>query len=554
MTAFTLMVLVLGVSFSKSGGSVKSFFAAGGAVPWWIAGLSMFMSFFSVGTFVVWGSIAYKTGLVAVVIQITMSIAGFLVGYFIAPKWNRTKSLTAAEFIADRLGEKTQKFYTSIFLVISLFGAGAFLYPVGKMIEVTMGLPLETSIVLLGLIIILYTAIGGLWAVLVTDVLQFVVLTAAVLIVVPLAFIEVGGVNEFVASAPNNFFALTNDEYDWYFMAAFGFYNMVFIGGSWAFVQRFTSVASPQDAKKVGLMFGGLYLVAPVIWMLPPMIYRVLNPDLAGKDPEAAYLQISQLVVPDGLMGLILGAMVFATASSVNTTLNICAGVFTNDVFKKAFKKSNEKQHMVVARVATILFGIIAIFVALSVTSMGGIVEVVFSLAAITGVALFLPPIWAMFSKVQNGLSVVLVSLISLLVNGFFKFVSPTMFEVSLSRSNEMLVGVVTPIVILLIVELVGKFRNSPSGAYLRYQETRQDKHSQVSVEELSESAKANSFGRFIIGLGILLTGMILVLLGILADKGNAIILSIGVVTVVLSVWLFPVTFKRKMFGGKVNV
>ena len=59
---FTAGILVVGMSFAKTGSSMKSFFAAGGDVPWWISGLSLFMGFFSAGTFVVWGSIAYSYG------------------------------------------------------------------------------------------------------------------------------------------------------------------------------------------------------------------------------------------------------------------------------------------------------------------------------------------------------------------------------------------------------------------------------------------------------------------------------------------------------------
>jgi solute:Na+ symporter, SSS family len=66
---FTLGVLAAGMSFSKSGKNLKTFFAGGGAVPWWINGLSLFMSFFSAGTFVAWGSLAYIHGMVSISIQ-----------------------------------------------------------------------------------------------------------------------------------------------------------------------------------------------------------------------------------------------------------------------------------------------------------------------------------------------------------------------------------------------------------------------------------------------------------------------------------------------------
>ncbi|MGJ8679456.1 sodium:solute symporter family protein [Paraglaciecola sp.] len=545
--AFSALVFILGLSFSRSGNNVKSFFAAGGAVPWWISGLSLFMSFFSVGTFVIWGAIAYNNGLVAVTIQTTMSIAGFIVGFYIAPKWNRTKALTAAEFITQRLGAGIQKFYTLIFLFISIFGSGAFLYPVGKMLEVTAGVPLSTAIIILGSLIILYTAVGGLWAVLVTDVLQFVVLVAAVLIVVPLAFEQVNGISGFIAQSPEGFFSLTNAEYDPWFMFAFGFYNMVFIGGSWAYVQRYTSVASPKDAKKVGFLFGGLYLLAPMIWMLPPMIYRIMQPNLSSSEAEGAYLMISQQVVPDGVMGLILGAMVFATASSVNTTLNIASGVFTNDIYRIFRTKASVKETMRVARFSTLVFGLIATGVALMVQNMGGIVEVVFSLAAITGAALFLPPIWSLFSKAQTGTSVVVTTLVSLLVNGFFKFVSPVLFDFKLERSPEMLVGVLVPLILLSLFELHFRLAKSHNQQYIDYMNNRIDNSTFESQDHNDD--QQNLYGRKIIAIGIGMIGLFVLGLGWMADYAQGVLAMVGMAILVLALFVKPKADLAKVEG-----
>ena len=120
MLVFTIVIIVAGLSFGKSGSSMKSYFAAGGAVPWQISSLSLFMSFFSAGTFVVWGSLAYQYGFVAIVIQLTMCIAGLVVGLYIAPAWQKSHSLTAAEFVSKRLGIKVQKFLHSKVLKILL--------------------------------------------------------------------------------------------------------------------------------------------------------------------------------------------------------------------------------------------------------------------------------------------------------------------------------------------------------------------------------------------------------------------------------------------------
>jgi Na+/proline symporter len=108
-----------------------------------------------------------------------------------------------------------------------------------------------------------------MWAVVVTDVLQFIVLTAAVLIVVPLSFGKIGGVSSFIQRVPEHFFSFFNHEYSIGFLIAFAFYNLFYLSGNWAYVQRYTTVKTQRDAKKVGWLFGALYVISPVIWMLP---------------------------------------------------------------------------------------------------------------------------------------------------------------------------------------------------------------------------------------------------------------------------------------------
>ncbi|ARV16567.1 sodium transporter [Polaribacter sp. SA4-12] len=539
---FTLLVFICGLSFAKSGKNMKSFFAAGGALPWWMSGLSLFMSFFSAGTFVVWGSIAYSSGWVAVTIQWTMCIAGLIIGFVIAPKWQKTKALTAAEFITDRLGYNTQKIYTYLFLLISVFTTGAFLYPVAKIVEVSTGIPISVSIIFLGVLILIYTAVGGLWAVIVTDVLQFVVLTAAVLIVVPLSFDKIGGIDNFIAQAPDNFFSFTNTEYSWEFMVTFGLYNLFFIAGNWAYIQRYTSVATPRDAKKVGWLFGGLYTISPLIWMLPPMIYKVLNPDLGGLADEGAYLLMCKEVLPIGMLGLMLGGMIFATSSSVNTTLNISAGVLANDVYKHFYPETSGDKLVKVGRLATIGLGLITIVVALLVPYMGGIVEVVMSLAAITGGAMFLPPLVALFSKYQTGKSVLVVTIVSLVVNSFFKFVMPSMFEYSLNRAMEMTAGVGIPMLLLFIFEVYFRTKKSDTSQYASYLKIVDSK----APQDAKESEGGNKKGGRVIGIGVASTGVLIVIISMLEGNPTLLVTGMGALVLILGSYIIFKNSKKR--------
>lgn len=537
---FAAGVLLSGLLLSRSGRSVRSFFNAGGSVPWPMAGLSLFMGFFSAGTFVVWGSIAYSYGWVSVTIQWGMCLAGIITGLFIAQKWNKTGVLTAAEYITSRLGVQTQKTYTLLFLFVSLFTTGSFLYPVGKIIAISTGLSLTASIALIGLVSILYVSLGGLRAVVVTDVLQFVILFAAVLIVIPLSFRQVGGVSSWLEATPEGFFDLTAGQYTPLFVIAFSLYNTAFLAGNWAYVQRYTSVKDGKSARKVGLLFAALYSFCPILWMLPPMIYRVLSPGLVDFGDEGAYLLMCKEVLPSGLLGLMLGGMVFATASSLNATLNISSAVFTNDIFKRLRPSAGEKTLMRVARLSTIGFGIAAIIVALLIPSMGGVVNVVISVGALTGVPLYLPVIWSLFSKRQTGKSVLAVTLISLFVNLFFKFVTPSLFGLSLDRTGETVLGVSLPIVLLAVYELMAKFRGVVScPQYDDYVATRKGVNVRDKAPEEPDNGKDNAFSVKIIGLGISISGALICLIGALSRGSASVVCPIGGLLFVLGTFLY---------------
>lgn len=546
---FSAFVLVIGMLFARTGRNMKSFFAGGEAVPWFIGGLSLFMSFFSAGTFVAWGSIAYKYGFVSVTIQWTMCLGGIITAFLLAPRWKRTGALTAAEFIRQRLGTPVQKFYIYTFLIVSLFNKGAVLYPVAKLVSVSLGFPLTPCTIVLGLMMIAYTAIGGLWAVMVTDILQFVILTAAVLIVLPLSLDAAGGWTRFTQHVPEDFFSVINGEYTLGFIVAFALYHISYIGGNWTFVQRYTSVESPKAAKKVAFLFAGLYLISPVIWMLPPMIYRSINPELGGLNTENAYLEVCRLVLPPGLMGLMLTGMYFSTSATANTTLNVTSAVITNDIYKGVINPhASDKQLIRMARMSGLLLGCGMIGVALLVPAAGGMIEVVLSIAAITGGPTLLPPLWALFSKKLTGRAAFIISCVCLVVNLVFKIIVPLVTTLKLSRSQEMLLGVALPFIMLVIHEFILSAGKAPAGDYLQYRSFRQQQKQDAAAQSTEEALairRQNLFGLRVIAFALAFTALLLYILCILAATGK--ILVGGIATAILLTAVIPLFAIRKL-------
>lgn len=553
---FSVFILLVGITFSRTGRNLKSFFAGGEAVPWTIGGLSLFMSFFSSGTFVAWGSIAYQHGWVAITIQWTMCIGGIITGMYLAPRWKATGNLTAAEFIKERLGLKVQQSYIYIFTFVSLFIKGSVLYAVARLVGSSLDFPLVPTTVVLGVLMISYTAVGGLWAVMVTDILQFVILTTAVLLLVPLVFKEAGGFQEFISKTPDGFFDAVSGDYTWGFILSFALYHVFYIGGNWTFVQRYTSTDKPASASKVAYLFAALYLISPILWMLPPMVYKTINPSLTGLETENAYLLACKQVLPAGLMGLILTGMYFSTSASANTALNVVSAVFTNDIYKgKINPGASDKQLMKVARTSSWIFGFGMIAIALIVPLIGGLVEFTLTVGAVTGGPLLAPPIWALFSKRLNGRATLWITIVSLSVNLFFKMILPALSGYKLSRANEFIIGVGLPALLLVLYEIYARSKGWVSSEYLDMKErtTKRKEAAAVIIDREEEIAikKQNRFGLRMIAFSLAFIAFLLYLLCLFTLKGTAMVA--GSATLILLSAIIPFRASRKVIIPEVK-
>lgn len=315
-------------------------------------------------------------------------------------------------------------------------------------------------------------------------------------------------------------------------------------------VQRYTSVDSEKSAKKVAYLFAGLYLISPVIWMFPPMIYKAINPALTGLDTENAYLMICKLVLPPGLLGLMLTGMYFSTSASANTALNVVSAVFTNDIYKGMINPAaSDKQLITVARTSSWFFGLGIIGIALMVPAAGGIVEVVLSISAISGGPLLAPPLWALFSKRLNSTVTLWVTCVGLAVNLFFKVLAPLLLDFKLSRGMETIVGVGLPLLLLLTYELWARSKGIIAEEYQLYLVSREQKRIDnlidASVEEATEIRRQNRFGLRVIAAALLFTAVMLYILSTFATSGAMVTAVIA--TVVLIATFIPYHASKKI-------
>ena len=485
---YILGIVGAGMVFVGRMKNSKEMFSAGGQSPWWVSGLSGFMTVFSAGTFVIWGGIAYKFGVVAIIINLAYGVAAMLVGWFIAGIWRKLGVESAAEFLHLRFGGSIVQFYTWFKGTVGLFTMGGAVYALSKIVCALIPLPeghlladpatghlsVPFTSIALCVIVIIITFVGGLWAVLMTDVLQFIILTVSVIFVVPLILIEVGGWSSFLAQAPEGFTAPVAADFSWWFIVGWLTVNFCAFGAEWTFVQRYLCVPTARDAKKSAYLIGVMYLVCPVFWMLPPLIFRVLNPNV---DTEQAYILACQLVLPVGMMGLMVAAMASATASMATTRLNVFAGAFTTEVYHRVMNKAaSEKQLVFVGRVVTVILGCIVIAGALLIPKYG-YTSFIIDINILLYGPMLMPTIWGLFSR-KIGLkavwSTVLIGFVAAYIIKFGLSVSRDGFltEVALlrplvewiaahSRIVDLTAGLVFPFIILLCLELFEKHEHA---------------------------------------------------------------------------------------------
>ena len=555
---YTIIVYVLGmfaIAFisAKRTTNQKDMFVAGRQAPWWAAGISSFMTMFSAGTFVVWGGIAYKMGLVAVVINMCYGVASMLAGYFVAGKWNQLGVTSPAEYINLRFGKIGLHFYTWTLMLKKMIAVAVSFYALAIILvalipldqgnffrnPATGNLSLTWAVIFFGSIVVIYTMIGGLWAVLMTDVVQFILLVLVVLLVVILMIAKVEDFGELMLNLPENFFSPTSSDYGWLFLCGWVTIHFFICGAEWAFVQRFLSVKSPNDAKKSAYIFGIMYLISPILWFLPPLIYRGITPDA---NPEQAYILAAKSVLPFGVLGLMFAAMFSATASFASGQLNVFAGVLTTDFYRPLMNPKASGGVLVnVGRILTAILGLLLILLALLIPSMGGAEKVIISINSLLVLPLLAPTLWGMFSRRIGLKEMCIVTLTSFIIGGILRF------GLSIQSNDiDILVGVLFPILLLILLEYLGK--NKVDKGWIAIEDLRVS-----SIEVLNAAAAPKVFDSFpgkVIIVSLVFCAIGLFFLSSMTNSGRMIISIFGIILLLIS-FIIHLVMKKMMLKDK---
>ena len=410
LTFYMLLMVAIGVYFKRFMRGAREYFIGGNLIPWWVSGISFYMASFSAWTFTGAAGFVYHTGFFAILYFLSWSIS-FLIGYrFTAARWRRSRVISPVEYSATRFNVATQQIVSWVQTISGVLGLGITLTAVSKVIAPTIHVPIEYVIVVTGIIMLLYTYLGGLWAVAITDVVQFVFLIAITLVVMPLSVHAIGGVKNLLANTPPLRFdyVYNNMQYDVHYLIAMWLINII-VSMSFGAAPRYYSVIDEKSAKRVGLTCGLLFLTVPVLFGVPPLVGRILWPDLLAVDffknifqpNDAIYLGVCLLILPNGLIGIFLAAMFAATMSTIATSYNVTSAIIARDIYKARFKPAaTDTELLIVGRIATFVIAVLTIILAvIYARSPLGIFNLMVVLSALFSMPILIPMAFGLLVK-----------------------------------------------------------------------------------------------------------------------------------------------------------
>ncbi len=404
---YLVLMAGVGIFFGWFVKDMAGYFKGGGVIPWPVAGISNYMSMFSTFVFVAYAGLAYEHGLVALTVIWCTVPPCVLAAMVFADRWRRAELTTPVEYLEVRFGRSARQFFSWVGLVMRVLDNIVRMYAIGLFLATVTPWDVRTMILASGVIITFYTVIGGLWAVTVLDTIQFVVLLLSSLILFPLSVSAAGGITGVQKIVPEHLGLLNGPKGAPLWLLAYYVMILVKYNANWAFIQRLYCVRHERAARRVAWLSALLFLVTPILFLVPPLAARVVLPDLP--DHEMAYVAIAAKLLPSGLLGMMLAAMFSATMSSLNSEYNVMAGVITNDIYKRSLRPDASGRHLLWAgRVFTILIGLGITFGAMLVGGMGGAFEANKLFTSILAIPLAVPLLGGLLLRRPTSLSLVL--------------------------------------------------------------------------------------------------------------------------------------------------
>jgi SSS family solute:Na+ symporter len=513
---YLLAMLLVGFWFSRKNKSADYFIRASGSIPGWAIGLSIYATFLSSNTFLGVPGKTFGANWNVYVFSLSMPLAAWIGSKYFVPFYRSTGEVSAYTHFEHRFGAWARTYAVICFLLTQVARMGSIFFGIAISLQALTGFDMKTIMVVMGFCIIVYTVLGGIEAVIWTEVVQGIVKTLGALLILYLIVTHMpGGVQQIIniGNAGHKFslgsFHLDFTQPTFWVILLYGFFiNLNNFGVDQNYVQRYHTATSEKQAKKSIWICVAMYLPASLLFCIigsclyafytvHPTAVDVVKHQAAVErlGVQASVSSVNQLAatlkpedygdkmmprfmvdhVPAGLTGLIISALLSAAMSTISSGMNASATVFSIDIYKRYFNpKAKEKALMRLLYTMTVVFGLIGLGAGIAMIGIKSVLDIWWQLSGIFAggmLGLFLLGIISRQAGKHEALIAVCIG-VCVIIWMTFSSLIPADYAWLKNQLNQNMIIVLGTLSIFLTGVLLSKIKRPSNGNYAEQEES----------------------------------------------------------------------------------
>lgn len=381
VVAYLLGNLALGWVMSRRVTSAQDYNFGDRSTPWWAIGISVMATYVSALSFLGGPAWAYGDGMAALAIHINYPLVIFVVIVFFLPFFFNSGLSSIYEYLERRFGASSRTVMSLLFMMSQSITTATILTATAIVVTFVTGIEPRTAIVVMSVIVVVYTLMGGMNAVIWTDVLQGVILFIGAGIVLYFLLIDVAPLSDALTVLADDgklnpldtSIDLTIAPTVWSGVLAMTLFHITVYGANQMMVQRAMAARNIGDAKKSYLMMGyGAFAIYFLFFFIGALLYVHFEGQPFDQSNEIILTFANALAIP-GLMGILVAAVLSASMSSLSSAFNSLSTVSVVDFYKPFVNsQANERHYLAASRTFTVVWAVVVIPMAFAFISSGG--------------------------------------------------------------------------------------------------------------------------------------------------------------------------------------
>jgi SSS family solute:Na+ symporter len=394
-------IVAFGTSFYFRSRSAEAYTTGGGRLPAWALGMSIFATFVSSISFLALPGKAYQSNWNSFAFSLSIPVATWVAAKYFVPLFRSINSVSAYAYLELRFGPWARIYASCCYLLTQLARTGSILFLLALPLNALLGWNINAIIIVTGILVMIYSMIGGIQAVVWTDAVQgFVLIGGALACLVVLVFSVPGGLSQSIDIAvAHDKFSLGSFEFEWststfWVVLVYGlFINLQNFGIDQNYVQRYITARTERDAKFSTWLGGMLYVpVSLLFFLIGTFLFTYYQAHPTQLPAELHRPEMSDRVfpffivntLPQGFTGLLIASIFAAGMSTIATSLNSGAAVILADFYKRfGSTEDSEKRSMRVLYLSSAGIAISGIAVALAMTKVRSTLDAWWALSSI---------------------------------------------------------------------------------------------------------------------------------------------------------------------------